>query len=303
MKSSVTPPRLLILNRFAKSSRASRLEDLVRKTAGDCRIEITEHPGDAAARAAAAVRDGCTAIVAAGGDGTINEVLQGVAGSGAALGIIPIGSVNVLARQLRIPLSIPAAWRLIERGTTRCVDLGKIEFNENGEARMRYFVQMAGVGLDAHIIRCVTWRQKQRWGPLSYVFASFRCAQEAVWRVAVRLDDGAPVEGAFVLIGNGAFYGGPFRVFNRASMTDGKLDVCVFKSTAWRDLLRYLVAIARGRQTETPGIAYHQATRVEIGSEFEVPLQVDGEFAGFLPAKVSIIPNGLTIFAPPLPVP
>ncbi len=293
-------PATLILNPYARSQKATAMQDRIAKVCGgsDVRMEITEGPGSGTRKAADAVRSGVTTIIAAGGDGTINEVLNGIVGTDAALGIIPIGSVNVLARELKIPLGIEASWKVIEDGHTRAVDVVRVDFNANGQSCTRYFVQLAGIGLDAYIVSKVTWEKKRRWGPLSYVFESFRAITRTLPRITVRIDGGREIDASFALIGNGSFYGGPFPVFNRASMTDGKLDVCLFESSGYLDLLVYLQAIARGVQDSTKGVRYEHGTEVEIQSKEEVPIELDGEFAGHLPAKMKVLPRALKIFVP-----
>jgi len=272
--------------------------ELYKACAGGAKIKLTKGPGNATKKAAKAAKNGVPVIVAAGGDGTINEVLNGMMGSGAALGIIPVGSVNVLARELKIPLTVPEAWKVIEAGVTQDFDVVEVEYHVDDEPRTRYFIQLAGIGLDAHIVSKVTWEKKRRWGPLSYVFESFRAITQTLPSITLRIDGGEEIEASFALIGNGSFYGGPFPVFHKASMTDGQLDVCIFQSSGYLDLLIYLQAIARGVQHSTKGILYHHGATVEIRSASRVPIELDGEFAGHLPARMKVLPKALKICVP-----
>jgi len=289
---------IVILNPFARSGKAATLVKSLREATGNLTIAPTTVERNATLLAREAVESGGKVVIAAGGDGTMNEVLNGIVGTGATLGVLPLGTVNVLARQLGIPLDIRQAWHVIERGHTQILDLIRVDFNLNEKPQARYAIQLAGVGLDAQIIKQVAWKSKKQWGPLSYVFEALRSIPKKVPAVTVRIDQETPVEGLFLLIGNGAFYGGPIPVFNKASMTDGLLDLCLFQSSNLLNILVYLQAVLRGVQSETKGIVYRQFKTLEITSHSEVPIEVDGEFAGHLPVKVSVVPGALKILVP-----
>jgi diacylglycerol kinase (ATP) len=292
------PKRTIILNPFAKSEKAGPLWYELYKLNQQRKIRLTKGPGSATKKAAKAARKGYGVIVAAGGDGTINEVINGIVGTDAALGILPLGSVNVLARELRIPLKLKDAWKVIEDGHTRTLDLVHMEYEVEGKLHNRYFVQLAGFGLDAHIVKQVTWLQKKKWGPLSYVLETFKSVSDELPKIQVRIDDGEPVEAAFALAGNGRYYGGPIPVFSKASMTDGLVDMCLFQSGRRRDILNYLQAILRGAHTKTRGIIYQQAKSVEITSASPVPVEIDGEFVGHSPVRLKVVPSALKILVP-----
>jgi len=294
----MTFPPTMILNPAAKSEGAGELQQILYKMAGEIRIELTEGVRSATEKAAKAARNGSAVIVAAGGDGTINEVINGIVGTGAVLGIMPVGTANVLARQLNLPIGIEEAWKVIKAGYIRAVDLVQVDYHLDGQPQRRHFVQMAGVGMDAHIIKRVTWKQKKRWGRFSYVFELFRAINDPLPPIKIEMDENPPREGAFALIGNGEFYGGPFRVFNKASMTDGLMDVCLFQSNGFFNLLVYLQAILRGTQASTRGISYYQCRSVGMTSPSEVPIEVDGDFTGYLPAKFAVISQALKILVP-----
>ena len=122
-------------------------------------------------------------IVAAGGDGTVNEVLNGLGDAPdgfarARLGVLPLGTVNVFARELEIPLRIERAWEILQRGRETRIDLPRVEFSANGVRQKRYFVQLAGAGLDARAIELVDWSHKKKAGPLAYVIAGLKALRE-----------------------------------------------------------------------------------------------------------------------------
>lgn len=288
----------IILNPYAKSEKAGPLWYELYKITNQGKIRLTKGPGNATKKAAKAARKGAGIIVAAGGDGTINEVINGIAGTACTLGIIPIGSVNVLARQLGIPLTMAGAWKVIEEGHVETLDLIEIEFRDGDKTCVRRFVQLAGVGLDAHIVKQVSWQDKKRWGPFSYVMKTIQSISEKLPRVHVSLDGGRPTETSFVLVGNGAYYGGPIPVFKKARMDDGVMDVCLFQAKGSLDILMRLQSVLRGAHTDAKGIVYRQCRRMEIESESPVPVEIDGEFVGYAPAKFEVIPQALKILAP-----
>lgn len=288
----------VIFNPHARSSRASRLRGQLRNLATGFRLVPTRGPGDATARASEAARSGSPVVVAAGGDGTINEVINGLVGTRATLGIIPTGTVNLLARELSIPLDLEGAWKVIRAAHTVTVDLVRVDCREEHGPRTRRLVQVGGVGLDAHIVRNVTPRAKTRWGPLSYVIETLKSIHAPLPGISLELDGAETIDGSFALFGNGRYYGGPIPVFHRASMNDGRLDLCVFQSRAPLDLLRYLQAVLRGVHHDTPGILYRQARRVTVSAPTPVPVEVDGEFVGCLPGRLLVEPAALSILAP-----
>src|SRR5689334_9596852 len=139
-------------------------------------LKATTAVGDARKLAAEGVREGFEIVVAAGGDGTLNEVLNGLcdAPNGleqARLGVLPLGTVNVFARELGLPTALEAAWEIILRGRETRIDLPSVEYVAKGKNEHRYFAQLAGAGLDARAVGLVNWRAKKLVGPLAYVLA------------------------------------------------------------------------------------------------------------------------------------
>ncbi len=282
----------VILNPAAKSERARQLKDKVRRLAKGATLKLTEGPGDAEAQAERAVQQGYEVIVAAGGDGTINEVVNGLeeAGDRVALGILPIGSVNVFSMELGIPGKVEEAWEVIAEGRTRHIDIA----SANGHR----FVQLAGVGLDAQIVENTAWESKRLLGPLSYVLTATQMMTRKPPKIRLHPEGGRTVEGSFVLIGNGRFYGGPFPIFKEAALDDGLLDVCVFQQQNPLALARYVQGILTGSHTTFDDVKYFQTRRVEIEAAEKVPVEVDGELLGNLPCEFRIEPRQLRVLAP-----
>lgn len=282
---------IVILNPAARSEKASRLLERIRELSGGAPVRLTSEAGDASRIAAEAVRDGVEVIIAAGGDGTINEVINGIGNAPVRLGILPVGTMNVFATELGIPHgNLERAWSIIEQGKVVAVDLPK--------ANDTHFIQLAGVGLDAEVVRKTTADSKKALGPLSYLLTLVQVAAHKPPRVVVETEGGRIREGSFVLIGNGRLYGGPFPVFKRASLHDGLLDVLVFQNQSHWDVVRYFQAIAFGTHPELPDVEYFQTSSIKVTSSGDVPVELDGEVAGMLPCLFSMEPQKLRVMAP-----
>ena len=286
----------VIFNPAARGEKTRRVRKFLEtKTGHSVTLAPTQRAGDARLLAARAVKEGYRIIVAAGGDGTINEVVNGMGTSGAALGVLPLGTVNVFAQELRIPRRIEAAWQVIKAGELRTIDLACAEAGTT----KRYFVQLAGVGFDAQAVRVASWELKKKIGPLSYVWAGIKTLGTMLPQVEVSLNGSGPrATGAAVLVGNGRYYGGPFALFPKARMDDGLLDVCVFESCGYLDVLRYGQGILRGAHIDLGDVEYFQAERLVCNASPTTPFQLDGEDAGDAPVMFSIVPRALQVVVP-----
>ena len=282
---------LVILNPAARSERAKSTWKKIEKFPG-CTLRLTTAPGDARAAAERAVTEGFKTIVAAGGDGTVNDVVNGLAGADVALGILPVGTMNVFAAELGLPSDLAEAWAVIRAGRTRKIDLAR--------ANARYFVQLAGVGLDAQVVQETSWNFKKNFGPLSYVISAAQIAARKPPRLFVEAD-GVEREGSFVLIGNGRYYGGPVAVFKDARIDDGKLDVLIFKNLGYLDIARYLGTIFMGKHTRLSDVEYFQTKKAVVRSDEDVPVEVDGEVVAQLPVTFRISSRKLRVLVPVAP--
>ncbi len=292
----------VIFNPAARGNKARRFRRHLDEMAQQSVFKATTAPGDAQRFAATAVTDGFDVIVAAGGDGTVNEVLNGmgeVPGSfeRVRLGVLPLGTVNVFARELRIPMRLELAWALLRRGRETKIDLGRVDFSDEGKPARRYFIQLAGAGLDARAVELVSWKLKKNAGPLAYVVAGFQALAEKQPRVCVSVD-GQKVEGELALFGNGKFYGGPFEFFPGAVLNDGLLDACVFPSVSLPSLLRLAPGILLRRTVPEKRVRLVRARKLEVTSDLPAAFEVDGEWAGYLPATFSVEPKKLRMVVP-----
>ncbi len=267
----------VIVNPKARSARAGGRIDDIRALGARVQLHQTQGTGDAQRLAAELTRAGAPVIVAAGGDGTVNEVVNGILqGGGAArtaLGVLPTGTMNVFAAELGLPSArLDECWRAITAGQIREVDLWRL--NDS------YFVQLAGAGMDAAIIRETTWELKKRFGPFSYLMSGLKVLGRQAPAMTVQADGHPPVKGTVLLTGNGRNYGGPFPIFPRAIPGDGLLDVVVMPRHGWRDFYAVGRAIMSGHYAPQRGVHYFQTTRLRVEAEEPVPFEVDGELAG-----------------------
>jgi YegS/Rv2252/BmrU family lipid kinase len=284
---------IVILNPTAGSPEHLRSwQERVESLAGDCPVRVTSHPGEAEGLARRAVNEGFTRIVAAGGDGTVNQVANGLAGRKAALGVLPMGSVNVFAMELGLPLhSLQRCWDIIEGTNVRQVDLA----TANG----RYFVQLAGVGLDAQVVKETSLAFKRSFGPLSYLISAAQIAARQPPKLFIESENTSVEEGSFVLVGNGRLYGGPFPFFKHAIIDDGLFDVVVFKRLGYLEIVKYLQDVVFSSDIKAPEIEYFQTRQLRVTSEQDVPLELDGELAGNCPVDFRIRARALRVLAPP----
>ena len=283
---------IVILNPAAYSDRANRWRDQVESLARDCAVRVTACPGDAERCAHEAVEAGFNKIVAAGGDGTINEVVNGLAGSGAVLGLLPVGTVNVFATELGLPShNLDACWEIIQSDQTRLVDLP----SANG----KYFVQLAGVGLDAQAVKETSLALKRSFGPLSYLISAAQIAARTPPRLLIESETAPIRESSFVLIGNGRHYGGPFPFFKHAANDDGLLDVVAFKQLGYLEIIKYLQDVFFSSDIRLPEVEYFQTRRLRITSEQDVPVELDGELVGNCPVEFAIREQRLRVLVPP----
>ena len=282
---------LIILNPAADSERALRKQARVESLARDCVICATTYTGEAEAMARRGVAEGFEKIVAAGGDGTINQVVNGLAGSGTTLGLLPIGTMNVFATELGLPTNdLELCWEIVKGDSTRAIDLPK--------ANQKFFVQLAGVGLDAQVVKETSSQLKRNFGPLSYLISAVQIAARKPPKLFIQSEDASIDEGSFVLVGNGRLYGGPFPFFKHAALDDGLLDVIVFKRLGYLEIIKYLQDVIFSSEIRVPEIEYFQTRQLRVESDQSVPVELDGELVGSCPVEFSLENRSLRVLVP-----
>jgi diacylglycerol kinase (ATP) len=256
----------------------------------------TTGPGDAARLAAEAAQKGVSQVIVSGGDGTINEALQGLVGTETRLAILPRGTANVLAREIGLPLDVDAAVDVIATGKTRTIHVG-LAIDELKNTR-RYFLLMAGIGLDAAVVNQVNPRLKKHLGRGAFWLTGF--GQLANWHPAsFKLEvNGESYEATFVNIGNAPSYGGDLAITPGASLDQPEFEICIIQT---RSRIRYLrlLSSARRRDGIRPGLAGVRFARATHASATgNAPVQVDGEVIGNLPMRFEVAPHTIEIVIP-----
>lgn len=264
----------LIFNPNARSQRGRRTMRFLMTHAQRFGLYASRSLEDARELTEKFVREGERVVVAAGGDGTLNGVVQGLAGTETALGVLPAGTMNVFARELGLPFnSLKKSLDVLDAGFIKEVDL----FEANGHA----FLQMAGVGFDAQVIEATELATKKVFGPMAYLMAAVRVLGDKPPKMRVTCEDGTVEEGACVLAGNGALYGGQLKLFTKADNSDEMLDVLLFTEVGYKQVMDSLMGIATGDiDARNPSVKYLQSKSFHIECDREVPMEADGEWIG-----------------------
>lgn len=292
----------VIFNPAARGQKAQKLSGLLKNFARDGECKATTSAGDARNLAAQAVREGFGTVIAAGGDGTLNEVLNGIGDVPdgffkVRLGVLPLGTINVFARELGIPRDLKLAWKIICEGKEISIDLPRAEFQHEGQLTSRYFAQLAGAGLDSHAVALVNWELKKKIGPFAYVVAGIKAMQLPQSKITASSASGSAT-GELAMIGNGRFYGGSFVLFPEADLRDGVLDVCVFPKVNWLTLGRAGIGLMTKNLRRVCETNEFQANAITLTSDRKTFLQLDGENVGELPAKFFVESKLLRVIAP-----
>ncbi|HHS96597.1 MAG TPA: diacylglycerol kinase family lipid kinase [Chloroflexi bacterium] len=278
-----------------------RVRKALAKRGWEIEIVTTHHPGDAKRLAREAAEAGLDGVWVAGGDGTINEAVNGLVGSRTALGILPVGTGNMWARQLHLPVyTLASPFRLREaaiaqlEGEVRAVDVGRIG--------NRYFLLWAGIGFDALITAELEPRSRpmKRLGPIPYAIAAITLARNYSGVRAHIALDGRIVRGRalLVLVSNVQTYAF-FPIARQARLDDGRLDVLIFKGLGISYIARHLVRAFSGKPLQDPRTVYRQVRRITVDTEIPISVQVDGDPLGTTPVAIRVVPRSLRVMVPP----
>jgi YegS/Rv2252/BmrU family lipid kinase len=302
---------LVIVNPRSRSGATGRrwpkLEARVREALGPVEVEHTRAQRDAERLAREAVRAGVERIVIAGGDGTLGEVASGLLGAGiggyAEIGLLPFGTGGDFARGLGVPREFEPALELIAAGTTRSVDAGRARFRgARGEERVAWFANIASLGISARVDEIVSRTTSVFGATTAFALGAlgailgFRSE-----RVTLRVDGELVHDGPCVLAtgANGQWFGAGMHVAPEASPTDGLLDVVVVKGLSRPALLAKLPKIYTGSHLRDPAVRCVRGRCIEADApDGRVPIELDGEPLGVLPARLDVLPGALRVIAP-----
>jgi YegS/Rv2252/BmrU family lipid kinase len=233
-------------------------------------------------------------IIIASGDGTINEVVNGLLSSEKPgqdkipLALIPLGITNVLAKELGISEKIEQAIDIALTGTSRRISLGKI----NG----RYFTLMAGIGFDGETVLNVKDNIiKKISGKGAHIISGINVLKRYNPPVIKIKTSESEFTGYTAIVSNARCYGGHYYVTPRACITDPVLDICIFSARRRRDLLRFVTGVIRKKHLSYHDVSYCKTSEVEISSDSEVHIQIDGDYFGTVPAKIVVIPDAVSL--------
>ena len=257
----------------------------------------TGAPGDATGIARNAVQAGAKLILAAGGDGTVNEVLNGMTGSDVPLAVLPAGTANVLAMETGIPTSPPRAAAVLHQMQPARIATGLVR-NADGSVR-RHFVCMAGAGLDAHIVAYIDPAMKRALGKGAYWIAGF----QSIARRLVELDATLPQSThrcSFALASMVRNYGGDLEIARNASLLAPQFGLYLFAGSNPLRYLKYFTGVLLKNAARWKGVTATKASRLALDpvNGGKVHLQLDGEDAGTLPVTLEIVRDSLTLLLP-----
>ncbi len=268
----------------------------------DVTVRRTLGGGDATTFAREAVAEQFDMVIAAGGDGTVGEVVNGLAGTECILGVLPLGTANVWARTLGLPLwshgraqtSLLDAAKALLSGEVHRIDLGK--------CAEHYFILWSGIGFDAEVTRQVEPHREMRrnLGNITYYVAMVALGFTLRGtRVTIVIDGKAMRQRAFlIVVSNVQLYGGSVMVAPQAQLDDGYLDVYVFKGSNALDAAGQLINVFAGRHLQDPSIETYRAKTVSIRADKPLPLHIDGEPCGYTPADITVVPRALRVLMP-----
>ncbi|MDO3378993.1 diacylglycerol/lipid kinase family protein [Geoalkalibacter halelectricus] len=284
---------IVIANPTAGRRGPQRIEQAVtalRRRGACVDLWYTQRRGDGLDLCRQAIERRPDAVVAAGGDGTINEVINGLAGSDIPLGILPLGTANVFAREIGLGKDIADAVETIFAGRTQRVHLGL--------AGDRHFLLMAGIGFDAQVVYQLDLGLKRLLGKAAYVLTGVRVLLAPPSQLLEIEADGEILTGYGVIIGKARHYGGAFQATPLAGLDLPELDLCIFRRRGALPLMRYVSGIARGRHLQLPDVLYRKVTSARVRCASPLPVQADGDLIGRLPMDFSVARDSLTILRP-----
>jgi YegS/Rv2252/BmrU family lipid kinase len=286
---------LIIYNPKARNapgtSRLRAAADLYRIHGWQVDLAPTEAAGHATLLAREAAEAGTPVVFSCGGDGTLNEVVNGLVGTETRLSLIRGGTGNVFAKEIRLPRTPEKALRVLLEGEEGRFDLGK--------ANDRYFLLMCGVGFDASVVRKVPSQTKRLLGTTSYVLwgvAEVARYRSKVVQIRVNDEEEQEIDLYWLLLGNTRSYGGVLNITHEAIADDGLLDAYVFAGS--RIPITTAARLAVQRQDGAPGVSFQRIQQLEIVTP-GIPVQADGEYFGETPMTFSVAPKALTILMPP----
>jgi diacylglycerol kinase (ATP) len=256
-------------------------------------IHVTAKAGDAERFAREAAACGCALIVSAGGDGTLNEVINGIADrrSEIRLGLVALGTGNDFARSIGLPGKVDECIDVIEAGRVKPVDLVRVSSDQ-----VRYFVNVSAGGFSGIVDEKLTPEMKKTWGPLAYLRSAAAALPELrAYQTSIVFDDAEPISMSLynVIIGNGRYVAGGIPVAPEAEIDDGQVDVILIPEKPAAELTVLVAQILLGKHLSSDSIVHRRAGRVSVCSRPGMWFNVDGELVGNEPAVFEVLPRAV----------
>jgi diacylglycerol kinase (ATP) len=288
----------VILNPLAGSVRD--LDEVTRQIErlSETEIHLTTKAGSAVRLARTALRKGCKMIVAAGGDGTLNEVINGIQENAGetCVGLIPLGTGNDFARTLGLPTGLDEALEVLRAGRTRAIDLVRVTSDE-----VRYFINVSAGGFSGLVDEKLTPEMKKNWGPLAYLRSAAAALPELrAYRTTLAFDEteSLTLQLYNVVIANGRYVAGGRLIAPEASVDDGMLDIILIQERSAPELALLAAQVAMGAHLSSDAIVFRRAAKLTVNSKPGMWFNVDGELVGNEPARFEILPRALRFVVP-----
>jgi diacylglycerol kinase family enzyme len=261
-------------------------------------VAPTTGPGTAGAIARQHIGRGADLVIVAGGDGTINEAAEGMVHSGVPLAILPGGTANVLANEIKLGTKIERAAARLGECRPRRISVGHLTCD--GGRVSRHFLLMAGIGFDAYVVHHVDGELKSRTGKFAYWVAGFRLLGRRLVEFQAEIR-GEKRQCSFALVSKVRNYGGNYEIARNVTLFDDRFEVVLFEGQPSARYVKYFTGMMLNRLSRIKGVTILRADGVTLSGpeDRRVYVQIDGEFAGRLPAEIRIVPDALTLLAPP----
>ena len=292
------PNTCVILNPSAGSVR--ELDDLVKQIEQlpDAAVQMTTKAGSAARLARTALRNGCKMIVAAGGDGTLNEVINGIQeNSGQTrVGLIPLGTGNDFARTLGMPTALETALEVLRAGHSRAIDLVRVTSD-----KVRYFLNVSAGGFSGLVDEKLTPEMKKTWGPLAYLRSAAAALPELrAYRTTLAFEntESLTLDLYNVVVANGRYVAGGTLIAPEASIDDGMLDIILIPKGSAAELALLAAQVVVGAHLSSEAVVFRRAAKLTVNSKPGMWFNVDGELVGNEPACFEILPRALRFVVP-----
>jgi YegS/Rv2252/BmrU family lipid kinase len=273
-----------------QGNRNDRIREFLASRGADFRLRETRAPGDAVLMAREAALAGVETVVAAGGDGTVNEVANGLAGSSTRLAVVPLGTGNVFGKEFSLPRTVEGCLALLEEGKTISVPLAK--------ANERYFLLLASAGFDAEVVERMTHHQKNALGISAYVLVGLRHilrSQPTLW---LELPGRERIEAQSVIVSRGRKYGGDVVLAPAADIAGDTFQVVALLRKGRWAIARFALDILRGRHLASSRVTVRETASLVIRSRIPSAAQVDGDYLGPLPVRFAVTGVPLRILVP-----